>query len=119
MAKDKKKTSDTAAASEQEDSNTKSAKADTSDADKKAKSDKKSGKKSKKDEKQLNFFQKIGKWFHDLKIEFKNVTWPTRQTVITNTSVVLAVLVSGSIIIGLIDSGLFKLMQFLLSAANN
>ena len=38
---------------------------------------------------------KVAKWFKDLKIEFKKVVWPTKQTVLTNTSVVLAV-VAGS-----------------------
>ena len=45
-------------------------------------SEKKSGKK------QPN---KIVKWFKDLKIEFKKVVWPSKKTVINNTSVVLAV----------------------------
>lgn len=117
MAKDKKNTSDTAAASEQEESNTKSTskKADASD----KKSEKKSKKADKKADKKPNVFQRIGKWFHDLKVEFKNVTWPTRDTVVTNTSVVLAVIVMGSVIIGLIDSGLFRLVQFLIDAAQN
>ena len=30
---------------------------------------------------------KIRKWFKDLKVEFKKVVWPTKQTVVTNTSV--------------------------------
>ncbi|HAJ96709.1 MAG TPA: preprotein translocase subunit SecE [Ruminococcus sp.] len=59
----------------------------------------------------------VAKWFHDLKVEFRNVTWPTRQTVATNTGVVLSVIVMGSVIIGLLDSGLLKLAQFLVGLA--
>ena len=84
---------------------------------KKAKESKESkdSKKSAKDEGKKG--NGIAKWFHDLKIEFKNVTWPTRQTVATNTSVVLSVIVMGSVIIGLLDSGLLKLAQFLIGLA--
>lgn len=107
MAKDKKKTSEIAEASAVEE--TKSTK--------KAKNaEAKSGKKNaKKDEgKKRNVFQSIAKWFHDLGVEFRNVTWPTKQTVAINTSVVLFVIVAGSIFVGLLDLGLFKLMQFLI-----
>lgn len=99
MAKDKKKTSDNAEALE-----TKSTK---------------KAKKSKEEPKKPNVFQRIGKWFRDLRIEFKNVVWPSRQTVVTNTSVVLVVIVLGSIFIGLMDSGLLKLMQFLIGLSQN
>ncbi len=75
----------------------------------------KNSKKSAKDEGKKE--NAVAKWFHDLKVEFKNVTWPTRQTVATNTSVVLSVIVMGSIVIGLLDSGLLKLAQFLISLA--
>ena len=71
----------------------------------------KESKKSAKDEGKKE--NGVAKWFHDLKVEFKNVTWPTRQTVATNTGVVLSVIVMGSVIIGLLDSGLLKLAQFL------
>ena len=97
MAKDKKKASEIAEASEE----TKSTK----------KAKKSSGK---KEEAQPNVFQKIGKWFRDLRVEFKNVTWPTKQTVITNTSVVLSVIVIGSAFIGLLDTGLLELVKFLI-----
>lgn len=74
----------------------------------------KKAKKAKDEPQKPNVFQRIGKWFRDLRIEFKNVTWPTRKTVLTNTSVVLTVIVIGSVVIGLLDSGLLKLAQFLI-----
>ena len=97
MAKDKKKASEIAEASEETKSTKKAKKSN-----------------GKKEEAQPNVFQKIGKWFRDLRVEFKNVTWPTKQTVITNTSVVLSVIVIGSLFIGLLDSGLLKLAQYLI-----
>ena len=78
------------------------------------KSTKKANKAKKEEPQKPNVFQRIGKWFRDLKIEFKNVTWPTKQTVMTNTGVVLSVIVIGSVVIGLLDSGLLKLAQFLI-----
>lgn len=107
MAKDKKKTSEIAEASAVEETkSTKKAK------NAEAKSSKKN---TKKDEgKKRNFFQSIAKWFHDLNVEFKNVTWPTKQTVVINTSVVLFVIVIGSVFVGLLDIGLLKLLQFLI-----
>ena len=97
MAKDKKKTSEIAEASE-----------DTKSTKKAKKSN------GKKEEAQPNVFQKIGRWFRDLRVEFKNVTWPTKQTVLTNTSVVLSVIVIGSAFIGLLDTGLLELVKFLI-----
>ena len=97
MAKDKKKTSEIAEASEETKSTKKAKKSN-----------------GKKEEAQPNVFQKIGKWFRDLRVEFKNVTWPTKQTVITNTSVVLSVIVIGSAFIGLLDTGLLELVKFLI-----
>ena len=102
MAKDKKKTSDNAEAL----------------AETKEKSTKKA-KKSKGEPKKPNVFQRIGKWFRDLRVEFKNVTWPTKQTVLTNTGVVLTVIVIGSVVIGLLDSGLLKLAQFLIGLSQS
>ncbi len=104
MAKEKKNTLETSDASAKE-------------ATKKAKkNDKKSGKKNdgKKQNAFVRFFKGIGKWFRDLKIEFKNVTWPTWHTTSVNTGIVLATIVASSIVIGLLDSGAIKLMQFLL-----
>ncbi len=79
----------------------------------------KSGK-NKKDgkEKKKGFFSRIAGWFKDLKKEFKKVVWPDRKKVFNNTLVVLVVVVIGSVVVGLIDSGLLKLMQFLMGLSN-
>ncbi|MGN1403174.1 MAG: preprotein translocase subunit SecE [Ruminococcus sp.] len=79
----------------------------------------KSGSKSKKDAKEKKgFFSRIAGWFKDLKKEFKKVVWPDRKKVFNNTLVVLAVVIIGSVVVGLIDTGLLKLMQFLMGLSN-
>lgn len=54
---------------------------------------------------------KVSKWFKDLKSEFKKVVWPSKKTVVNNTSVVLAVVVFSAVLIGLLDAGFLKLME--------
>lgn len=56
---------------------------------------------------------KIKKWFKDLKIEFKKVVWPTKKTVVNNTSVVLGVIVLSAILVGLLDEGFLALMRLI------
>ncbi len=74
--------------------------------------------KKEKGKNKKNIFAWIGGWFKDLKKEFKKVVWPDRKKVINNTLVVLAVVVIGSVIIGLIDSGLLQLMEFLIGLSS-
>ena len=74
-------------------------------------SEKKTEKKSEKKE-----GGKIRKWFKDLKIEFKKVVWPTKKTVINNTSVVLGVIVGSAILVGLIDQGFLGLLRLIYNA---
>ena len=100
--KKSKKDEDTAA----ENKDSKKSKKDSN-----AAADKKDGKKSKKDGKKEP--NKVAKWFKDLKIEFKKVVWPTKQTVITNTSVVLAVVAGSAVMVGVLDEGFLALMRLI------
>ncbi|MDE7364463.1 MAG: preprotein translocase subunit SecE [Ruminococcus sp.] len=75
------------------------------------KKDKKDKKKSEKTEKKEP--NKVAKWFKDLRIEFKKVVWPTKKTVIDNTSVVLAVVAASAVLVGLLDSGFLALMRLI------
>ena len=59
---------------------------------------------------------KIIKWFKDLRIEFKKVVWPTKKTVINNTSVVLSVIVAAAILVGAIDQGFLAALRSIYSA---
>ncbi|MCC8069325.1 MAG: preprotein translocase subunit SecE [Ruminococcus sp.] len=58
---------------------------------------------------------KVVKYFKDLRSEFKKVVWPSKKKVINNTSVVLGSIVIMGIFVGLLDTGLFKLLQLILS----
>ena len=59
---------------------------------------------------------KIVKWFKDLKVEFKKVVWPTKKTVINNTSVVVSVIVASAILVGLIDQGFLAALRSIYNA---
>ncbi len=60
-------------------------------ADKKVKKEKKNG-----------FFSKIGKYFRDVKGEFKKIVWPSKSQIVNNCVVVLVmVLVLGVVVWGL------------------
>ncbi|WP_297959907.1 preprotein translocase subunit SecE [uncultured Ruminococcus sp.] len=72
-----------------------------------------SSKKEKSEKKQGN---KIVKWFKDLRIEFKKVVWPTKKTVINNTSVVLGVIIASAALVGLFDQGCLALMRLIYNA---
>ncbi|MBP3380399.1 MAG: preprotein translocase subunit SecE [Ruminococcus sp.] len=73
-----------------------------------------SGKKDKKEkDKSQKKPNKIVKWFKDLKIEFRKVVWPTKKTVINNTTVVLAVVALSSVIVGLLDTGFLNLFKLI------
>lgn len=54
---------------------------------------------------------KIRKWFKDLKIEFKKVVWPSKKTVVNNTSVVVGVIVLSAVIVGGLDEGFLALFR--------
>ena len=77
---------------------------------------KQSGSKEKKEKKKL--FARIAGWIKDLKKEFKRVVWPDRKKVLNNTLVVLCVVIVGSVLVGLIDTGLLRLMQYLMGLSN-
>lgn len=53
---------------------------------------------------------RAGKWFRELKSEFKKIVWPTRKQVLKNTAVVLAVLVIVGVVVGLLDFAFEKLI---------
>ena len=49
-----------------------------------------------------------------MKKEFKKVVWPTKEAVFKNSLVVLSVVILGSAVVGLLDTGFLKLMKFLM-----
>lgn len=74
--------------------------------------------KPQKKAKKPNIFARIGKWFHELKVEAKKVVWPTWKTVTKNTLVVLVVLVILCAVVTVLDlvfGGLRDLLAQLLA----
>ncbi len=59
---------------------------------------------------------KLRKWFKDLKVEFKKVVWPTKKTVVNNTSVVLGVIVASAALVGIIDQFFFFILRLIYNA---
>ena len=70
----------------------------------------------KKDATEPGFFEKIGKWFREMKSELKKVIWPTPAALAKNTGISLAVMLTSALVLWgfdelaqLLISGLFKL----------
>ena len=59
---------------------------------------------------------KLRKWFKDLKIEFKKVVWPTKKTVVNNTSVVVGVIVASAALVGVIDQFFYFVLRLIYNA---
>ncbi len=57
-------------------------------------------------------FKKITEFFIDVKLELKKVVFPTRKEVIGSTWVVIITVLIAAFFLGLVDTGLGKLMAF-------
>ncbi len=55
-------------------------------------------------------FKKITEFFIDVKLELKKVVFPTRKEVIGSTWVVIITVLIAAFFLGLVDTGLGKLM---------
>lgn len=74
--------------------------------------------KPQKKAKKPNVFARIGKWFHELKVEAKKVVWPSGKSVWKNTLVVIVVLVILCAVVTVLDlvfGGLRDLLAQLLA----
>ena len=59
----------------------------------------------------------FGKFFRDLKGEFKKIVWPSKKQIINNTVVVIAAILVVGTFIWLVDLGLGALIQLFLGNA--
>ena len=66
----------------------------------------------KKDDAKLTFFQKVGKWFREMKSELKKVIWPTPAVLAKNTGISVAVMIVSAIVLW----GFDELAQMLVRA---
>ena len=53
----------------------------------------------KKDDTELGFFQKIGKWFREMKSELKKVIWPTPKALRNNTLISVGMMLISAVVI--------------------
>ncbi|MDT8446048.1 MAG: preprotein translocase subunit SecE [bacterium] len=56
-------------------------------------------------------FKRIGKFFSDVRGEFKKVTWPSRDQTVKQTGVVLVITLITAVFLGVVDYGLNELVK--------
>jgi preprotein translocase subunit SecE len=62
----------------------------------------------------MGFLTRVREFVQEVLLEFRRVTWPTRQELINSTVVVLALTVIVAFFLGGVDIGLSKLVQRIL-----
>jgi len=58
----------------------------------------------------------VRKYFKEVQLEFKKITWPTRKELTGSTIVVIIALVIIAFILGIFDFSLSRIMSILLKA---
>ena len=58
-----------------------------------------------------NVIARINEFFQEVLLEFKRVTWPSRQELINSTTVVIVVTVVLAFFLGAVDIGLTKIVE--------
>ena len=71
----------------------------------------------KKDDTKPGFFQRIGKWFREMKSELKKVIWPTRQQLTMNSLISVGVMVVAAVVIWGFDELAQMLVRALITLA--
>ena len=69
---------------------------------------------SEKTNKEPNFFQRAAQFIRETKLEFKRVTWPTRQQTIATTAVVIILVIIIAIFLWIVDYGLSSAVRAIL-----
>ncbi|MCX7928395.1 MAG: preprotein translocase subunit SecE [Patescibacteria group bacterium] len=59
---------------------------------------------------------KLINYFHEVKTELKNVTWPNKENVVKLTITILIFSAIVGLYVGLLDLGLTKLLEMLISS---
>ncbi len=59
--------------------------------------------------------KRIRQFFKDVVSEFKRVQWPTRESTIKSTSVVVCVSLAVALYLGIADLGLSDIMQMIIA----
>lgn len=64
-------------------------------------------------QKKVGLFKRMGKFFVEVKAELKKVSWPNKEQLIHNTSIILVFIIMASIILSVLDLGFAKLFELL------
>jgi len=67
----------------------------------------------KKDDTQPGFFQRVGKWFREMKSELKKVIWPTPKALRNNTLISVAMMLVSAVVIWGFDEIAQMLVQLI------
>ena len=62
----------------------------------------------------MGFVTRVREFVQEVLLEFRRVTWPSRQELINSTVVVLALTVVVAFFLGAVDIGLSKIVQRIL-----
>ena len=57
----------------------------------------------------------VGQWFHDMKGEMKKIVWPTKETTIKNTGIVIGMCACVGVFLWVFDAAAFTIVQTLIS----
>ena len=57
----------------------------------------------KKDDTKPGFFQRVGKWFREMKSELKKVVWPNGKTLFNNTAISVGVMLASAVVLWCFD----------------
>ena len=66
----------------------------------------------KKDDTKPGFFQRVAKWFREMKSELKKVIWPNGKTLFNNTAISVGVMLASAVVLWCFD----ELAQMLVRA---
>lgn len=69
----------------------------------------------KKSDEKLGFFQRVGKWFRDMKSELKKVVWPTPKQTAKGTLVAIVMIVICAIVLWAFDTAAGSAVEALIN----
>jgi preprotein translocase subunit SecE len=62
----------------------------------------------------MEFLNKVREFFHDVLVEFRKVSWPSRREVMGSTTVVIVVVLVLAVFLWAVDSALAQLVRLIL-----
>jgi preprotein translocase subunit SecE len=62
----------------------------------------------------METLRKVREFFHDVLVEFRRVSWPTRKDVMSSTSVVIVMVIVLAVFLAVVDHALTWLVRLVL-----